>query len=90
MRIALVLLASTSLAACGGAGLQTAGGSPATPTGTTSASPASAHTFVNPTEPKTYNGIGAARLDGIILRQIPDEDVRVEADHRRAARFRMA
>jgi hypothetical protein len=63
MRIALILLASTSLAACGGAGLQTAGGTPATPTGTTTANttPASAHTFVNPTEPKTYNGIGAVQ-----------------------------
>ncbi len=62
MRIALILLASTSLAACGGAGLQTAGGSVATPTGTTLGNTTtSAHTFVNPTEPKTYNGIGAAQ-----------------------------
>jgi hypothetical protein len=67
MRFALVLLASTALSACGGAGLQTAGSSAATPTGTTGTSgttgttAASAHTFVNPTESKTYNGIGAVQ-----------------------------
>ncbi len=67
MRTLLVLLASTSLAACGGAGVQTAG-SAAPPTGTGggtstgsgTVTPSSGHTFVAPTEVKTYSGIGAA------------------------------
>ncbi len=70
MRTLFVLLASTTLAACGGAGVQTAGSIPQTGsgsgggtgggTGGTGGTPASAHTFVNPTEEKTYSGIGGA------------------------------
>ena len=60
MRLILVLLASSSLAACGGAGVQTAGsvatGSSNGGTGGTTSS----HTFANPTESKTYAGIGGA------------------------------
>ena len=66
MRTLLVLLASTTLAACGGAGVQTAGsiapqtGSGTGGTGGGTTTPASAHTFLNPTEEKTYAGIGGA------------------------------
>jgi hypothetical protein len=60
MRIAALLIGTSLLSACGGGGgTQSAGNlSPvATPgTGTT----ATAHTFVNPTEVKTYTAIGAA------------------------------
>jgi hypothetical protein len=70
MRTFLLLLASTTLAACGGAGVQTAG-SAAPQTGSGSGgtgggssgggtTPPSGHTFVNPTEEKTYSGIGGA------------------------------
>lgn len=64
MRLCLLLLASTTLAACGGAGVETAG-SVATPSsaggGTTGGGgTASTHSFVNPSEVKTYAGIGAA------------------------------
>lgn len=60
MRIVSVLLASTFLAACGGAGVQSAGSS-ATASGSStgaSATPTAAHTFVAPTEVKTYSAIG--------------------------------
>ncbi len=59
MRLCLALLASTTLTACGGAGIGSAGSS-ATPSGTSTTTTAttSAHTFVNPTETKTYSGIG--------------------------------
>jgi hypothetical protein len=69
MRTFLVLLASTSLAACGGAGVQTAG-SAAPPTGSTGGgtttgngtpTPSSAHTFAAPTEVKSYNAIGGVQ-----------------------------
>ena len=67
MRTLLVLLASTALAACGGAGVETAGGGAAPPTGGGGTPPpgggtppASGHTFVAPTEVKTYTGIGGA------------------------------
>ena len=69
MRTLLVLLASTTLAACGGAGVQTAGSiAPQTGSGTGgtggtgggTSTPTSGHTFVNPTEEKTYSGIGGA------------------------------
>lgn len=62
MRSCLVLLASTALTACGGAGVQTAGSSAPTGSGVTGSSatttPASTHTFANPTETKTYSAIG--------------------------------
>lgn len=66
MRTLLVLLASTTLAACGGAGVQTAGsiapqtGSGTGGTGGGTTAPSSGHTFVNPTEEKTYAAIGGA------------------------------
>jgi len=54
----LILLATTAmLAACGGAGPQTAGGT-APPTGGGGTGSGSTHTFVNPTEPKTYTAVG--------------------------------
>jgi hypothetical protein len=65
MRLLIILLASSTLSACGGAGNQTVGSAstpaavggatPGTGTGTT---PSSGHTFVAPTEVKTYAGIG--------------------------------
>jgi hypothetical protein len=59
MRNILILLATTSLAACGGAGVETAGGvATGSGTGAGSSTPASPHTFVNPTDPKTYSAIG--------------------------------
>ncbi len=67
MRTLLVLLASTSLVACGGAGPQSAGSAAppvstggGTSTGNGTTVPASGHTFANPTEVKTYSGIGGA------------------------------
>jgi hypothetical protein len=58
MRLCLALLATTTLTACGGAGVGSAGSSaPAATSGTTTAA-ASTHSFVNPTETKTYSGIG--------------------------------
>lgn len=58
MRNILILLGTTSLAACGGGGPVTVGGSAAvgSPTGSTST-----HTFVNPTEPKSYQATGGAQ-----------------------------
>ena len=70
MRTLLVLLASTSLAACGGAGVQTAGsaapatgtgGGTSTGSGSGTVTPSSGHTFVTPTESKTYSGIGGVQ-----------------------------
>ena len=64
MRNILALLTTTALAACGGAGVQTISGSPAAPAPTPAATPGSpapvptGHTFVAPTEPKTYSAIG--------------------------------
>ncbi len=67
MRILLVLLASTTLAACGGAGVQTAGGVPPQSgsgngggSGGGTPPPSSGHSFVAPTEQKTYSAIGGA------------------------------
>jgi hypothetical protein len=69
MRTLLVLLASTTLAACGGAGVQTAGSiAPQTGSGSgggssgggTPTTPSSGHSFVAPTEQKTYSAIGGA------------------------------
>lgn len=59
MRIILALLASTTLAACGGGGLETVGSTATgSSTGTGTGGTTSAHTFVNPTEVKTYAAIG--------------------------------
>ncbi len=59
MRFTLCLLASSGLAACSGGGPTTVGGSAVTSSsvGTTVSS---GHTFVAPTEAKTYAGIGGA------------------------------
>ena len=63
MRLLIILLASSTLSACGGAGNQTVG-SASTPaavgggTPGTGSTPSSGHTFVAPTEVKTYSGIG--------------------------------
>ncbi len=59
MRIAALLIGTSLLSACGGGGTQSAGNLPpaATPTPGTSAAD---HTFVNPTQVKTYKAIGAA------------------------------
>lgn len=65
----LILLASTAmLAACGGAGPQTAGSSaPPTGSGGTGGGTSgggtgggTAHTFVDPTQPKTYTAVGSS------------------------------
>ncbi len=63
MRIFLVLLASTSLAACGGQGVQSVGSKSTSSSGTAvgGAVPTSGHTFVTPTEPKTYSAIGGVQ-----------------------------
>jgi hypothetical protein len=68
MRMTLLLLATTSLAACSGGGPTTVSGSAttsSTTTGTTgstgSTTPTSGHTFVNPTEAKTYSSIGGVQ-----------------------------
>lgn len=56
MRNRIILLATAStLAACSGTGPQTAGGT-ASPT-----NPAATHSFVNPTEKRTYNAIGGTQ-----------------------------
>lgn len=55
MRKILILLGTTTLAACSGGGPTTVGGSAAVGGGGTTASP---HSFVNPTEPKTYQATG--------------------------------
>lgn len=56
MRKILILLGSTSLAACSGGGPTTVGGAAVTSGGgTTTANP---HSFVNPTDPKTYQASG--------------------------------
>jgi C-lobe and N-lobe beta barrels of Tf-binding protein B len=61
MRNILLLLAtSTTLAACGGAGPTSVGTNAVTGAGTTGTTAASTHTFVNPTEEKTYQAIGVS------------------------------
>lgn len=57
MRKILILLGTTTLAACSGGGPTTVGGSAAVGGGTTTTNP---HTFVNPTDPKTYQATGGA------------------------------
>ena len=62
MRLLILLATTTMLAACGGAGPQTAG-SVAPPTGGGAGGgtgSGATHTFVNPTEPKTYTAVGAS------------------------------
>lgn len=62
MRIPMILLATTLMTACSGGGPTTVGGNAvATGAGTTGTVPASAHTFVNPTEVKTYSAIGGVQ-----------------------------
>jgi hypothetical protein len=62
MRLTLLLLATTTLAACSGGGPTTVGGNAVQGgnQGGNPATPQSQHTFVNPTEPKTYQAIGGA------------------------------
>lgn len=63
MRIFLVLMATTALAACGGGGAQTAGGTAvgqSTGTGTGGAT-GTPHTFVASTATKTYQAQGAVQ-----------------------------
>lgn len=57
MRKILMLLGTTTLAACSGGGPTTVGGA-AVAGGTTTTS---THTFVNPTEPKTYQATGGVQ-----------------------------
>ena len=67
MRLLILLATTTMLAACGGAGPQAAGGS-APPTGTGGdgtggggdGGGGTAHTFVDPQDPKTYTAVGAS------------------------------
>lgn len=59
MRFTLCLLASTALAACSGGGPTTVGGSAVTSAGVGTVV-SSGHTFVAPTEAKTYAGVGGA------------------------------
>ncbi|MEW4468363.1 transferrin-binding protein-like solute binding protein [Parasphingorhabdus sp. JC815] len=61
MRLLILLASTTMLAACGGSGPQSVG-SIAPPTGGGSGGSdgsGQSHTFVNPTEPKTYKGVGS-------------------------------
>ncbi len=66
MRLLILLATTTMLAACGGAGPQTAGGSaPPTGSGGTGGGGGgtgggATHTFVDPTEPKTYKAVGGS------------------------------
>ncbi|MEH6660288.1 MAG: transferrin-binding protein-like solute binding protein [Parasphingorhabdus sp.] len=61
MRLLILLASTTMLAACGGAGPQSAGSS-APPTGSTGGGTGSGtvHTFVDPTEAKTYTAVGSS------------------------------
>ncbi|MFM5914145.1 hypothetical protein D5I55_09175 [Chakrabartia godavariana] len=58
MRKILILLGTTSLAACSGGGPTTVGGTAVTTGGTGTAS---THSFVNPTDPKTYQATGGTQ-----------------------------
>ena len=71
MRILILLASTTMLAACGGAGPQTAG-SVAPPTGTGTSGSTSPHTFVNPTEPKTYTAVGSTHSYSYKVKDAPD------------------
>lgn len=62
MRNFLILMSATALAACGGGGgPEAVGGNapPPVPGGGTPTPTPSAHTFVNPTQDKTYEGVGS-------------------------------
>lgn len=62
MRKILILLGTTSLAACGGGGGPvTVGGSAVAGGGGLGTGSTSTHTFVNPTEPKTYQATGGVQ-----------------------------
>jgi hypothetical protein len=69
MRLLIILLASSTLSACGGAGSQAVGSASSSPAsaggsssgGGTGAVPGSGHTFAAPTEVKTYAGIGGVQ-----------------------------
>ena len=58
MRKILILLGTTSLAACSGGGPTRGGGTAVTTGGTGTAS---THSFVNPTDPKTYQATGGTQ-----------------------------
>jgi C-lobe and N-lobe beta barrels of Tf-binding protein B len=61
MRIAILLIGTSLLSACGGGGTQSAGNTPApiAPGSTPGTGTAANHTFTNPTVDKTYKAIGA-------------------------------
>ncbi len=62
MRLLILLASTTMLAACGGAGPQSAGSAAPVGSGTGSGAgngSGETHTFVNPTEPKSYTGVGS-------------------------------
>ncbi len=59
MRKILILLGTTALAACSGGGPTTVGGSAVTGGGGAGAT--NPHTFVNPTDPKTYQATGGVQ-----------------------------
>jgi hypothetical protein len=58
MRLFIALLACTALSACGGAGVESVGGAAVSGNAVGGNVPSSGHTFVAPTEIKTYQGIG--------------------------------
>lgn len=60
MRREIAIVGLASLAACSGSGPQTAGGT-AAPSGNINTGTTSAHTFVNPTETKTYQAQAAVQ-----------------------------
>ena len=61
MRLLILLASTTMLAACGGAGPQSAGSSaPPTGSGGGDTGGGTSHTFVNPTEAKTYTAVGSS------------------------------
>ncbi|MEO0441033.1 MAG: transferrin-binding protein-like solute binding protein [Pseudomonadota bacterium] len=62
MRLLILLASTTMLAACGGAGPQTAGSTaPPGGTGGGGGGTGNPHSFVDPSEVRTYNGIGASQ-----------------------------
>jgi hypothetical protein len=61
MRKPILLVSLTALAACSGGGPETAGGSAVVGGGTTNNNNSSNHSFVAPTEKKTYSAIGGVQ-----------------------------
>lgn len=59
MRLLILLASTTMLAACGGAGPQSAGNVAAPTGGGAGNGSGETHTFVNPTEPKSYTAVGS-------------------------------